>query len=100
LGDLAAANRALAAMRTHQPAPTTNAAMHHEGADDPAAAAAGIMETELNALIEAASGRREQGLALMKKAVAAENAMSYGFGPPVPVKPTHELYGEMLLEAG
>ena len=100
LGDLAAANRALAAMRTHQPVPTTNAAMHHEGADDPAAAAAGIMETELNALIEAASGRREQGLELMKKAVAAENAMSYGFGPPVPIKPAHELYGEMLLKAG
>ena len=30
--------------------------------------------------------------------MAAEDELSLGYGPPYPVKPAHELFGEMLLE--
>ena len=42
----------------------------------------------------------ERGLALAKEAAAAEDAMSFDFGPPDVAKPAHELLGEMLLSAG
>jgi len=59
-----------------------------------------ILGQELEAKILLARGDRDRALALMAKAAAAEDAMSYDFGPPEIVKPTHELYGEMLLDAG
>jgi Tfp pilus assembly protein PilF len=36
----------------------------------------------------------------MKKATELEEAMSPPSGPPVLIKPTHELFGEILLRAG
>ena len=29
-----------------------------------------------------------------------EDTIPFDYGPPFPVKPAHELYGEMLLESG
>jgi len=37
---------------------------------------------------------------LAKEAAAAEDAMTFEFGPPSVVKPAHELLGEMLLSLG
>ena len=37
---------------------------------------------------------------LMKKATALEEEMSPPSGPPHLIKPTHELFGEILLRAG
>ena len=31
---------------------------------------------------------------------AAEDALTFEFGPPIPVKPAHELYAEFLLASG
>ena len=86
---------------------------HHEGAMPasalPATAmaeppndrkSAEIMAKQLEAAVLRAEGKREEALRLVAAAAAAEDALSFEFGPPVPVKPTHELYGEMLLEAG
>ena len=42
-------------------------------------------------------GGRDRALALAREAAAAEDAMSFEFGPPDVVKPTHELLGDMLL---
>ena len=36
----------------------------------------------------------------MQEATAIEDAMTFDFGPPSPVKPSHELHGEMLLAVG
>jgi len=58
-----------------------------------------IMEKELDALIREADGRRGEALALLEEATALEDSLAFDFGPPTVVKPSHELYGEMLLAA-
>ena len=57
-----------------------------------------VMALELEALLQLAEGKAAGATRLMQSAVAAEDALSLGYGPPYPVKPTHELFGEMLLE--
>ena len=59
-----------------------------------------IMATQLEAEVKRAEGDRDAALRLLASAASAEDTLTFEFGPPVPVKPTHELYGEMLLEAG
>jgi tetratricopeptide (TPR) repeat protein len=59
-----------------------------------------IMEQQLEAELLLADGKKEQGLQLLAKTTAEEDALSFDFGPPVPIKPAHELYGEELLTAG
>ncbi len=59
-----------------------------------------IQLMQLEAQIWFAAGEQDDALALMKKAVAIENDMSFGFGPPSPPKPSHEMLGEMLIEMG
>ena len=59
-----------------------------------------IMELELDAVIRFARGERDEALKLVEEAAAAEETRSFGFGPPVPAKPAHELWGELLLAAG
>jgi predicted Zn-dependent protease len=41
-----------------------------------------------------------KAIELMKKATALEEAMRPPSGPPSLIKPTHELFGEILLRAG
>lgn len=62
--------------------------------------AATVMQHELKALLLVDEGRPEDALALLKQAAAMEAAMAFDAGPPVPIKPSHELLGEMLLDAG
>ena len=59
-----------------------------------------IMAQQLEAMVLQAEGKRDQAIGLLTAAASAEDALSFEFGPPVPVKPTHELLGEMLLAAG
>jgi tetratricopeptide (TPR) repeat protein len=57
-----------------------------------------ILAAELDAEILAARGSRELFLFKMLSRVAEEgDRLPYGFGPPDPVKPIHELWGELLL---
>ncbi|HSE39417.1 MAG TPA: hypothetical protein VLH08_01515 [Acidobacteriota bacterium] len=58
-----------------------------------------IMEMELQALILNAQGQKDKAIELMKQATAKEDVMTFEFGPPMPVKPSHELLGEMLLDS-
>lgn len=60
--------------------------------------AAAIMKKQLRGLILFHQGDRENGFKLLKEATADEDAMSFEFGPPLIVKPAHELYGEMLQQ--
>ena len=41
-----------------------------------------------------------KAIELMKKATALEEQTSAPYGPPHLIKPTHELFGEILLRAG
>lgn len=55
---------------------------------------------QLEAQILFGEGKKDEALALMRESVAIEGDMSFGFGPPSPPKPSHEMLGEMLIEAG
>jgi tetratricopeptide (TPR) repeat protein len=59
---------------------------------------ADVLKNSLRALIEWKLGRTEAALGLLEAATAAEEAMPMDFGPPIIVKPSHELYGELLLQ--
>ncbi len=63
-------------------------------------AAADVVGKELEALIAWESGKKEDAVRLLNEAVALEEAMAYDFGPPLVVKPSHELLGEILQASG
>jgi tetratricopeptide (TPR) repeat protein len=58
----------------------------------------GVMERELRAMLMLADGGTDQALALLREATAMEDALPMDFGPPAIVKPSHELFGEVLLQ--
>ena len=59
-----------------------------------------IMERQLTAALEMAEGRTAAALAAADDAAAREDALPRPVGRPRPVKPSHELWGELLLRAG
>jgi tetratricopeptide (TPR) repeat protein len=59
-----------------------------------------IREKELGAIIRWAKGQKDEAIQLAKEAAEVEASMSAPSGPPEPIKPAYELYGELLLEAG
>jgi tetratricopeptide (TPR) repeat protein len=85
------------------------------GGPPPAQRAAAILRAELAALLSLGGGEQpsaaaatlgaggdtpRQALAALERAAADEDATSYEFGPPLVVKPAHELAGELLLDLG
>ncbi|MFN2447036.1 MAG: tetratricopeptide repeat protein [Vicinamibacterales bacterium] len=64
-----------------------------------AAKAVAIMEKEVAAASRLAKGEKEAAVKLAKEAVDIELTMNAPSGPPEPIKPALELYGEMLLAA-
>ena len=59
-----------------------------------------VLSRQLEAKILFSEGEMDRALALATEAAALEDAMSFDFGPPDIVIPSHELMGEMLLAAG
>jgi tetratricopeptide (TPR) repeat protein len=59
-----------------------------------------IMHKELQALIAQAKGQNDQAIALLEEAVQIEESMRPPNGAASPIKPSHELLGEVLLQAG
>ncbi len=57
-----------------------------------------IMRLEVAALVRLAQGQGDASTALMEEAVAIANSMGLPNGAAIPIKPAHELYGEILLE--
>jgi tetratricopeptide (TPR) repeat protein len=76
----------------HGPAPASG------GYGAASASVDGVLEMELQAIALAGDGKLEQAIARGREAAAAEDGMSFEFGPPAIVKPAHELLGELLLE--
>ncbi|MBV8199814.1 MAG: hypothetical protein JOZ15_04235 [Acidobacteria bacterium] len=97
-GDSAAARRDLAALDVG-----AGAADGTQGSG----AVPRVLRAELAAALLLAAGDRppapdaaRQAVASLERAAADEDAQSYEFGPPVIVKPAHELAGEVLLDLG
>ena len=93
LGDIATAEAAEAALKA--------ATARTEGG--PGAYAAKphlIREKELGAVLRWARGQKAEALQLAREAAEVERSMNAPSGPPDPIKPAFELYGELLLEAG
>jgi tetratricopeptide (TPR) repeat protein len=60
----------------------------------------GIRGLEVAALSAAAKKDYDKAIELMKQATTLEEQSSPPSGPPALIKPTHELFGEILLRAG
>ena len=60
----------------------------------------GVLATELEALLLTSGGKRDQGIALLQQISRESDSFPSEFGPPDIVKPTHELLGELLFDAG
>lgn len=91
LGDLATAERARAGLR----------ALRERTEAGPSAYRAkpiAIMEREVGACLAMARKQGDEALRLMKDAAAIELTLDRPSGPPQPIKPATELYGEILLE--
>ncbi len=58
----------------------------------------GILHKELEALTALSDGRTGDALASVAEATARQDALPLEFGPPVVLKPSHELFGDILLE--
>ena len=59
-----------------------------------------IRELEITALNASMKQDHAKAIELMRKATALEEQSSPPYGPPNLIKPTHELFGEILLRAG
>lgn len=59
-----------------------------------------VMELEVSALARAAAGKTDEALDLLRQATKIEESMRPPSGPPDMIKPSHELFGEVLLRAG
>ena len=59
-----------------------------------------IMEHELAGLVQRGRGRTDEALSELKTAVELQEALPPPVGWPQPLKPAHELYGEVLFENG
>lgn len=93
LGDDATAEKAQAQLRAM-------AERARAGGDAYAAKPMEIMEKEVSSAISLARGQRDQAVQLAKQAADVEVAMDAPSGPPQPIKPALEFYGDVLLEAG
>jgi hypothetical protein len=112
-GDLATAEKmeALLATKAGSAEPSTPAGAHadHGAAASPPARATAdtegakgsrIMHRELKATIALAKDQKDAAVALLKEAVAIEESMRPPNGAADPIKPSHELLGEVLLQTG
>jgi tetratricopeptide (TPR) repeat protein len=59
-----------------------------------------IWSLEIQAVMQAKNNEYENAIALMKKSIALEEKLPAPSGPPRIIKPTFELFGEILLRAG
>jgi tetratricopeptide (TPR) repeat protein len=70
-------------------------------ASDPAARKrADLLVEQVDALLEIREGRKDAGIARLRKAAAEEGAMAFEFGPPAIEKPSWELLGDELQGLG
>jgi predicted negative regulator of RcsB-dependent stress response len=59
-----------------------------------------IQRDQIKALIMINEGKHDEGLSLLRKTAEREASLPIDFGPPVIVKPSYELLGDVLSEMG
>jgi tetratricopeptide (TPR) repeat protein len=59
-----------------------------------------VLVQQIDALERLREGKKDEGIALLRKAAEAESGMPLEFGPPVVEKPAFELLGDELLALG
>ncbi|HKG22053.1 MAG TPA: hypothetical protein VKC34_09150, partial [Blastocatellia bacterium] len=59
-----------------------------------------IMEAEVLAFAKSMKGDHDEAIEIMRKATRLESEMDPPSGPPDLLKPSHEMFGEVLLKAG
>ena len=59
-----------------------------------------IVELEIRALLALDAGDTNGAIKQLEEATAIEDEQPFAFGPPVPVKPAHELLADVLRESG
>jgi tetratricopeptide (TPR) repeat protein len=91
LGDLATADQAIAQLR---------ALGEKAGANTYAAKPFAIMEKELTAEADLARGQKDDAVRIAKEAADIDRTLAPPSGPPDPIKPGLELYGDVLLATG
>lgn len=91
LGDTATADAAIAQLRGMRE-------KAEAGGNPYGAKSFAIMEKEAAAVARLARGQKDDAVSLAKEAADIELTMDAPSGPPEPIKPALELYGEMLLE--
>ncbi|MGH8121825.1 MAG: hypothetical protein ACREPT_03550 [Rudaea sp.] len=92
-GDIAKAQQALAALHAVREKNSTSE-------DDPQLPGyLAIMDDDLRGVVLIRQQHVEDGLAAIRQAARRYDAMAFAFGPPVPLKPPHELLGEQLLKS-
>jgi tetratricopeptide (TPR) repeat protein len=103
-GDREAAERAAARLADRHATASHGPLCHQTGAYSDVSkgdlVVVAVLRDLLRARIEQAAGHTERALELLDTATAAEDALPVDFGPPAIVKPSHEMYGDMLLELG
>jgi len=56
-----------------------------------------VMAKELEGLLLLQAGDNQKALQVLQEATEMEDRLPYAYGPPFPIKPAHELFGEVLL---
>ncbi|HET9479502.1 MAG TPA: hypothetical protein VFO72_09160 [Pyrinomonadaceae bacterium] len=70
------------------------------GSNDVPSGLTEIRDLQVSAVVASMKNDHAKAIELMKKATALEEQSSPPSGPPSLIKPTHELFGELLLRAG
>jgi hypothetical protein len=91
LGDLPTTDQAIAQLR---------ALGEKAGANTYAAKPFAIMEKELTAEADLARGQKDDAVRVAKEAADIDRTLAPPSGPPDPIKPGLELYGDVLLATG
>jgi tetratricopeptide (TPR) repeat protein len=93
LGDLPTADQAVSQLHTMQQQVESSRNAY-------AAKPFAIMEKELGAEVQLARGQNDEAVKLAKEAADIDATLAPPSGPPEPIKPGTELYGDILLATG
>ena len=99
-GDTATARKLLAQLESLKPQLASDLDAARYASDNWMRKVPQIITHQINAFVLSRDNPLDQAIAGFQKAADAEAALPYAFGPPLIVKPSHELLGEFLLERG